>query len=113
MVGLMAIPAMQRFRYNNSLIAGTICAGGSLGTMIPPSVVAVVYASLAQISVGELFAAMLFPGLIMVGFFIIYIIGVCILRPEMGPPTDDDDMRLPIVEKLKITASGQIGRAHV
>src|SRR3546814_18724853 len=45
MVGLMAIPAMQRFRYNNSLIAGTICAGGSLGTMIPPSVVAVGYRS--------------------------------------------------------------------
>src|SRR5690606_33056677 len=106
MVGLMAIPAMQRFRYDNSLIAGTICAGGSLGTMIPPSVVAVVYASLAQISVGELFAAMLFPGLIMVALFIIYIIGMCILRPEMGPPADDEDMRLPLIEKLKITASG-------
>jgi len=108
MVGLMAIPAMQRFRYNNSLIAGTICAGGSLGTMIPPSVVAVVYASLAQISVGELFAAMLFPGLIMVGLFIIYIVGMCILRPELGPPADDDDMRLPIGEKLKITARGLV-----
>ncbi|MGB6243165.1 MAG: TRAP transporter large permease subunit [Castellaniella sp.] len=106
MVGLMAIPAMQRFRYDNSLIAGTICAGGSLGTMIPPSVVAVVYASLAQISVGELFAAMLFPGLIMVGLFILYIIGVCILNPEKGPRADDPDMLLPLAEKLRITASG-------
>ena len=106
MVGLMAIPAMQRFRYDNSLIAGTICAGGSLGTMIPPSVVAVVYASLAQISVGELFAAMLFPGLIMVGLFILYIVGVCILDPKKGPRADDPDMRLPLAEKLRITASG-------
>lgn len=106
MVGLMAIPAMQRFRYDNSLIAGTICAGGSLGTMIPPSVVAVVYASLAQISVGELFAAMLFPGLIMVGLFVLYIVGVCILDPKKGPRADDPDMRLPLAEKLRITASG-------
>ncbi|HET8596157.1 MAG TPA: TRAP transporter large permease subunit [Castellaniella sp.] len=106
MVGMMAIPAMQRFRYDNSLIAGTICAGGSLGTMIPPSVVAVVYASLAQISVGELFAAMLFPGLIMVGLFVVYIVGMCLLDPKKGPRADDPDMRLPLAEKLRITASG-------
>ncbi|AOZ68034.1 C4-dicarboxylate ABC transporter permease [Rhodobacter xanthinilyticus] len=61
MIGMMAIPAMQRYRYNNSLIAGTICAGGSLGTMIPPSVIAVMYASLAQISVGELLAGIASP----------------------------------------------------
>src|SRR3546814_4560778 len=106
MVGLMAIPAMQRFRYDNSLIAGTICAGGSRGTMNPPSVVAVVYASLAQISVGELFAAMLFPGLIMVGLFILYIIGVCVLNPRKGPPADAEDRRLPLAAKLRITRSG-------
>lgn len=106
MVGMMAIPAMQRFRYNNSLIAGTICAGGSLGTMIPPSVVAVVYASLAQVSVGELFAALLFPGLIMTSLFVVYIVSICLIRRDYGPPADDEDMRLPIVEKLKITAQG-------
>jgi tripartite ATP-independent transporter DctM subunit len=99
---------MQRFRYNNSLIAGTIGAGGSLGTMIPRSVVAVVYASLAQMSVGELFAAMLFPGLIMVGLFILYIVGVCMIRPEMGPPADSEDMRLPVWTKLKVTAAGLV-----
>ncbi|NYT35852.1 TRAP transporter large permease subunit [Allopusillimonas soli] len=108
MVGMMAIPAMQKFRYNNSLIAGTICAGGSLGTMIPPSVVAVVYASLAQISVGELFAAMLFPGLIMVGLFLVYIVGICVVRPEFGPRADDADMRLPALDKLKITVTGLV-----
>ncbi|SEH88999.1 TRAP transporter large permease [Paracoccus alkenifer] len=108
MVGLMAIPAMQRFRYDNSLIAGTICAGGSLGTMIPPSVVAVVYASLAQISVGELFAAMLFPGMVMVGLFILYIVIICTLDPTRGPRADDPDMHLPVMEKLRITLGGLV-----
>ncbi|WP_417581512.1 TRAP transporter large permease [Nitrincola sp.] len=72
-VGIMAIPAMQRLKYKNSLIAGTVCAGGSLGTIIPPSVIAIVYAALAQMSVGQLFAAAMFPGLIMLGLFILYI----------------------------------------
>lgn len=72
-VGIMAIPAMQKLRYRNSLIAGTVCAGGSLGTIIPPSVIAIVYAALAQMSVGQLFAAAMFPGLIMLGLFILYI----------------------------------------
>ena len=108
MVGLMAIPAMKRFHYNNSLIAGTICAGGSLGTMIPPSVVAVVYASLAQISVGELFAAMLFPVLIMVAMVLGYILLVTTIWPDMGPKAVDVDMRLPISEKLIITVKGLV-----
>ena len=73
-VGIMAIPAMQKLRYRNSLIAGTVCAGGSLGTIIPPSVIAIVYAALAQMSVGQLFAAAMFPGLIMLFMFIAYII---------------------------------------
>jgi tripartite ATP-independent transporter DctM subunit len=108
MVGLMAIPAMKRFRYNNSLIAGTICAGGSLGTMIPPSVVAVVYASLAQVPVGELFAAMLFPGLLMTTLFVAYILIATTLKPELGPRADDEDMRRPLGEKISITMRGLV-----
>nr|WP_321330744.1 TRAP transporter large permease subunit [Alcaligenes faecalis] len=108
MVGLMAIPAMKRFRYNHSLIAGTICAGGSLGTMIPPSVVAVVYASLAQVPVGELFAAMLFPGLLMTTLFVAYILIATTLKPELGPRADDEDMRRPLGEKISITMRGLV-----
>lgn len=108
MVGMMAIPAMQRARYNNSLIAGTICAGGSLGTMIPPSVVAVVYASLAQVSVGELFAAMLFPGLVMVVLFIGYILLVTIMKPEMAPRLASKSSQLTTSEKLHVTLSGLV-----
>ena len=73
MIGMMAIPAMKKAGYPNDLVAGTICAGGSLGTIIPPSVVVVIYASYANLSVGDLFAGILVPGLLMILFFMIYI----------------------------------------
>ena len=66
-VGLLAIPVMMRYHYNKELIVGTICAGGSLGTIIPPSVVAVVLGPVANVSVGDLLVGMIFPGLIMAG----------------------------------------------
>lgn len=86
MVGLMAIPAMMKYGYDRGLIAGTICAGGSLGTMIPPSIVVVIYATIAQISIGKLFAGVLFPGGMMVLFFLIYLVLRCWFRPQDGPP---------------------------
>src|SRR5215207_7164579 len=85
-VGLMAVPVMRARGYNHGLIAGTICAGGSLGTIIPPSVTVVVYASIADLSVGDMFAGILFPGLLMTIFFIMYVIVRCTLRPQDGPP---------------------------
>ena len=84
------------------------CAGGSLGTMIPPSVVAVVYASLAQVPVGELFAAMLFPGLLMTTLFVAYILIATTLKPELGPRANDEDMRRPLGEKISITMRGLV-----
>jgi tripartite ATP-independent transporter DctM subunit len=104
MIGLMAIPAMQKYKYKNSLITGTICAGGSLGTIIPPTVIVVVYSALAQISIGALFAAIMIPGAIMVFLFISYIIIRCILRPSDGPTvTSDTAMDIPFGEKIVIT----------
>lgn len=105
MIGMMAIPAMQRFRYKNSLIAGTICAGGSLGTMIPPSVIAVMYASLAQMSVGELLAGMMLPGLLMIALFIGYLIVQAIIDPPQAVEAMDDLTEMPLKEKLYVTAS--------
>jgi len=101
-IGLMAIPAMMSYRYRRSLIAGTICAGGSLGTMIPPSLVVVIYASVAQMSVGQLFAAMLIPGGLMVALFLGYIILRCLLRPADGPPAAEV-ADVPVIEKIRIT----------
>jgi len=105
MVGLMAIPAMQAYRYNNALIAGTVCAGGSLGTMIPPSVIAVMYASLAQISIGEVLAATVFPGVLMINLFLAYVILRCWLRPQDGPPMRAQDLPLPLARKLRLTVT--------
>lgn len=102
-VGLMAIPAMTRAGYKNDLIAGTICAGGSLGTIIPPSVIVVVYASIAQLSIGTLFAASIFPGLLMVVFFIGYIVIRSHLRPSDAPPLPAEERNIPMQAKIKIT----------
>lgn len=103
-VGLLAIPVMMKYAYDKGLIAGTICAGGSLGTIIPPSVVVVVLGPVADVSVGDLFVGMVFPGLIMATSYIIYILIRCTLKPSDGarlPPSDDDPT---LAEKLKVTA---------
>jgi tripartite ATP-independent transporter DctM subunit len=105
-IGVMAIPVMLRYRYRHDLIAGTICAGGSLGTMIPPSLVAVIYASIANMSVGELYAAMLLPGLFMVGMFLLYIIVRCLLWPDHGPPAAAVETTVPLGDKLWTTLTG-------
>ena len=102
-VGLMAIPAMRRAGYKNDLIAGTICAGGSLGTIIPPSVIVVVYASIAQLSIGTLFAASILPGLLMVAFFVGYILIRSSLHPSDAPPLPAEERDIPMKAKLKIT----------
>ncbi len=102
-VGLMAIPAMQKYKYEGGLIAGTICAGGSLGTIIPPSIVVVVYASMAQLSIGQLFAATMLPGLLMVVFFVGYILVRAYLKPEDAPPVSIEESNIPLKQKLAIT----------
>jgi tripartite ATP-independent transporter DctM subunit len=107
-VGLLAIPAMMRYNYSKSLISGTICAGGSLGTIIPPSVVVVVLGPIADVSIGDLMVGMIFPGLVLSSLYIIYILGICILRPQVAPriePSDDDP---DLVTKLVITMKALI-----
>ncbi|WP_374449081.1 TRAP transporter large permease subunit [Stella sp.] len=103
-IGLLAIPVMMRYAYNKELVVGTICAGGSLGTIIPPSVVVVIMGPLANVSVGDLLVGMIFPGLIMAGSYIVYILVLCWLRPSAGPriPPGPDDP--PLGEKLRVTA---------
>jgi tripartite ATP-independent transporter DctM subunit len=103
-IGLLAIPVMMRYHYNKELIVGTICAGGSLGTIIPPSVVAVVLGPIADVSVGDLLVGMIIPGLIMAGSYILYILVLCFVYPKAGPRiagTGEDEPSL--IEKLKVT----------
>ncbi|MGE0724869.1 MAG: TRAP transporter large permease subunit, partial [Alphaproteobacteria bacterium] len=103
-IGLLAIPVMMRYRYNKELIVGTICAGGSLGTIIPPSVVAVVMGPLANVSVGDLLVGMIFPGLIMASGYILYILTLCIVYPAAGPRIPPEPDEPALAEKLAVTA---------
>lgn len=107
-VGLLAIPAMMKHRYSHQLISGTICAGGSLGTIIPPSVVVVVLGPIANVSIGDLMVGMIFPGLILSGLYIVYIIGLCIISPSAGPRTAPDPDEPGLAEKVLITAKALI-----
>lgn len=103
LIGVMAIPAMMARNYDKRLISGVICAGGSLGTMIPPSIVVVIYATVAQISVGQLFAAVMLPGVIMIALFAGYVLGAAFASPKMAP-AEVSDRTVPLGEKLKVTA---------
>ncbi len=104
-VGLLAIPAMMRHNYNKPLICGTICAGGSLGTIIPPSVLAVVIGPVANASVGTILIGMIIPGFMLAGAYIFYIVLRCWLRPEDGPRLADEGPLPPMAERLRITGA--------
>jgi tripartite ATP-independent transporter DctM subunit len=107
-VGLLAIPSMMRYNYSKSLISGTICAGGSLGTIIPPSVVVVILGPVADVSIGDLMVGMIFPGLILSSLYIIYILGLCIVRPDAAPRVEDEEDTLTFLEKIVITVKALI-----
>ncbi len=104
-VGLLAIPGMLRYNYSKPLISGVICAGGSLGTIIPPSVVVVVLGPVANVSIGDLLVGMLFPGLILATSYIAYIYLLCVIRPETAPiiprTADEPDLRAKLVITLR------------
>jgi len=107
-VGLLAIPAMMRHKYSNSLISGTICAGGSLGTIIPPSVVVVVMGPIANVSIGSLMVGMIFPGLILSALYIVYIVILCIFSPTAGPRPGPEPDEPPFAEKLLISVKAMV-----
>lgn len=108
MVGVMAIPVMLKRNYQHGLICGTICAGGSLGTLIPPSVVTVVYGPAAGLSVGRLLIASIFPGLLLSLLYIIYIATRSYLNPSLAPPIPYNETRIPLKEKLLLTMTALV-----
>jgi tripartite ATP-independent transporter DctM subunit len=103
-VGLLAVPVMMRHGYDKGLISGTICAGGSLGSIIPPSVLVVILATIADLSVGDLFTAMMLPGLILAGLYILYILAYATLRPHAAPRFVVEDDGTPFLRRLGRTA---------
>lgn len=86
LLGLVALPQMLRLGYNRRLAIGVVCAGGSLGTMVPPSIVLIIYGLTANVSVGDLFTAAFLPGFMLAGLYIAYILLRSYLDPSAAPP---------------------------
>jgi tripartite ATP-independent transporter DctM subunit len=96
LMGLLALPAMLKARYDPSFASGIICAGGTLGILIPPSIMLIVYAAASSVSIVRLYAAALLPGLTLVGLYLIYVIGRSILQPSVAPkPTKEEIPEIP------------------
>ncbi|MCD9149713.1 TRAP transporter large permease [Pseudophaeobacter flagellatus] len=100
LLGLIALPQMLRLGYNRALAIGTVCAGGSLGTMIPPSIVLIVYGLTSGVSIGDLFLATVLPGLMLASFYILYIYVRCTISPDMAPAPSAEEQDIPMAEKL-------------
>jgi tripartite ATP-independent transporter DctM subunit len=90
-MGLLAIPMMRKYGYDEKLSYGSICAGGTLGILIPPSIMLVVMASQATLSVGKLFAGAVFPGVILSLLYMTYVGILCYIKPELGPPISREE----------------------
>ncbi len=98
---LLAVPAMLKRKYDKGLATGVVCAGGSLGILIPPSVMLVMYGPMANLSVAKLFAAALFPGLLLSALYLAYIMIRCWLQPGAAPAISSEE-RTAIGAKLVI-----------
>lgn len=100
LLGMLALPQMLRLGYDKNLAIGTVVAGGSLGTMIPPSIVLIMYGMTSNVSIGDLFTAAVVPGLILVSMYISYILIRCYINPKMGPPAPAAEIAMSTREKF-------------
>ncbi|ADZ69027.1 TRAP transporter large permease [Polymorphum gilvum] len=106
LMGLLALPAMLKARYDPRFASGIICAGGTLGILIPPSIMLIVYAAASGVSIVRLYAAALLPGLVLVGFYLVYVVGRSILQPSVAPkPTKEEVPDVPLARVLWMLAT--------
>jgi len=111
LMGLLALPQMLKGGYDVRLSAGAITAGGCLGILIPPSVLLIVYGATAGVSVVQLYAGAFFPGLMLAGLYILYVILVAKLRPKLAPPLTAEQRAVPLPDALKRLADTVSKRA--
>lgn len=100
MMGLIALPAMLKRKYSKSMALGPILAGGTLGQLIPPSVMFIIYALVAGVSIGKLFMGGLCAGVLLGGLYIAYILIRCYFQPHLGPPLSKEERMMPLPQKL-------------
>ncbi|MEC7966014.1 MAG: TRAP transporter large permease subunit [Pseudomonadota bacterium] len=102
----IALPELLRRGYDKRMVTGVIQAGSSLGILVPPSVVLVLYAMIARQPVGQLWLAGVVPGLLMATMFIIYIYVRCKLNPALGPTLSEEERNVPRAEKIRLLGAG-------
>ncbi|MDH3965506.1 MAG: TRAP transporter large permease subunit [Rhodospirillales bacterium] len=102
----IALPELLRRNYDKVMVTGVIQAGSSLGILVPPSVVLVLYGMIARQPVGQLWLAGVFPGLMMAGLFVLYIAVRCRLQPKLGPPLSEAERNIPWSRKFALLRAG-------
>ncbi|MEQ8291143.1 MAG: TRAP transporter large permease subunit [Roseovarius sp.] len=102
----IALPELLKRGYDKRMVTGVIQAGSSLGILVPPSVVLVLYAMIARQPVGQLWLAGVLPGLMMAGMFVIYIVIRCRLNPQLGPILPKEERDIPMDEKIRLLGAG-------
>ncbi|MGA7985058.1 MAG: TRAP transporter large permease subunit [Burkholderiales bacterium] len=95
LMGLLAFPAMLKAGYDQRLSAGVICAGGTLGILIPPSIMLIVYSATASVSVVRLYAAAMLPGFLLAGLYVVYVITRAVLNPSLCPKLPKEESNVP------------------
>jgi TRAP-type mannitol/chloroaromatic compound transport system permease large subunit len=111
LMGLLAMPAMLKAGYSVKLTAGSITAGGCLGILLPPSVMLIVYGATTGVSVVQLYAGALFPGIMLAVLYMIYVIIVAKVRPAMAPPLPMEERGVPLSAEAAALAAGGHVRA--
>ncbi|MBI2217926.1 MAG: TRAP transporter large permease subunit [Candidatus Rokubacteria bacterium] len=91
-MGLVSLPTMIRRRYHKQLITGTICASGTLGQIIPPSIILILLGDIMGVSVGDLYIGAFVPGLVLVGLYLVYLVVIANLKPELAPPIPREEL---------------------
>ncbi|WP_324762041.1 TRAP transporter large permease subunit [Sinorhizobium meliloti] len=102
----IALPELLRRGYDKTMVTGVIQAGSSLGILVPPSVVLVLYGMIARQPVGQLWLAGVFPGLLLALLFSIYVVFRCKIQPHLGPALPKEERNVPLAEKLKLLRAG-------
>lgn len=114
LMGLLALPAMLKANYDKSFASGIICAGGTLGILIPPSIMLIVYAAASNVSIVRLYAGALLPGMTLVGLYLLYVVGRAILQPSVAPrPTAEEVPDVPMGKLLVMIATSFVPLAFL
>ena len=101
LLGMLALPQMLRIGYSRNIAIGVVCAGGSLGTMVPPSIVLIIYGLMASVSIADLFLAAVTPAVILMLSYMTYVLIRCYRNPSLGPPLSAEEAHIPMAERLR------------